>query len=103
MKRRLLFVSQRSEFSRLLNDHRVGSDGFAFRLPQVLADLEDERGDVIQQAVRRKDVPRVDRKDVEEPLEPSRGQRAVLAPHAHGDGIAEIGRDHIFTRGKGEV
>jgi hypothetical protein len=76
MQRRLLFVSKRSESRRLVDDHGVGGDGFVLRFPQIVADRDDERRDVIEQAVGRKDVARGDRKDVEQPLEPSRSQCA---------------------------
>jgi len=54
-------VTERPEFAGFVQNRGVGRNRGFFRVPQVGADLEDQRRHVVQQAVGRKDLSRIDR------------------------------------------
>ena len=94
MQRRTLGVPKRTKFARLLQDGGVGHDRLVFRRAEIVADLENQRGNVIEQALRRKDGARADWKQIQESLEPATRERAVFDAHPRRKEVAEIGDDH---------
>jgi len=53
---------------------------------------------MIEQALSRKDLTGVHRDEIEQPLEPARGQRPMLALHARTNEVAEVRDDHERRR-----
>ena len=98
MERCPLGVPQRPELARLRKDRGIRSNRRVFRMPQVGADLEDQRRDMIEQTLRRKHVACVHGKQIQQPLEPASGERMVLRTHPFGDQISEVGRNHAGVR-----
>ena len=86
-------MAERTQFAGLFQDRRVRRDGFPLRPTQVAADLEYQGRHMIQQAVGRKNLARLHRQQVEQPLEPARGNPTMLAAHARGDEVTEVS-DH---------
>ena len=78
VQRRALAVPERAELARLVENRGVGGNRAILGVAQILADLDDQRRDVIEQALGREDVAGFDRQQIEQPLEPARGQRAML-------------------------
>jgi hypothetical protein len=93
VERRALPVTQRAELARLLEDGRVRGDRPFFGLAEILADFQDQGGDVIEQRVRGEHLARIDGQQVEQALEPSRRERACSI-NAFGDQIAEVRKNH---------
>ena len=61
VQRRALRVSERPQFAGFVQNRGVGRNRAFFRVPQVRADLEDQRRHVVQQTFRRKDLTRIHR------------------------------------------
>ena len=64
---------------------RVGGNGLGLGRLQVVADVDDQRRNVIEQAVAREDFIRLDRQQVVETREPPRRQQRVLRGETLGD------------------
>jgi hypothetical protein len=56
-----LGVTKRPEFPGFVQNRGIGRNRVFFRVPQVRANLEDQRRHVVQQAFRREDVTRIHR------------------------------------------
>jgi hypothetical protein len=61
VQRRALGVTERPELPGFVQNRSVGRNRAFFRVPQVRADLEDQRRHVVQQAFRREDLTRIHR------------------------------------------
>lgn len=94
MERGVLRVPQRAELARLLQDPRVGDNRIRFRMPEIRADLQDQVGDVVEQALCRKDISSVHRQQVHQALEPARGEHVMFRAHPLRNDVAELRRDH---------
>jgi hypothetical protein len=94
VERRPLLMAQAAELACLVHDLRVRRDRFLFGRFQILAEIDDQRRNVVEQAVARKDLVGLDRQQIVEPREPSRGERGVIGRHPFGDGVGKSGGDH---------
>ncbi len=72
VQRRALLMTQRPQLAGFLHHLRVGGDRLGGRGPDVVADVDDQRRNVIEQAVARKHFVGADRQQIVEPREPSR-------------------------------
>ena len=70
VERRLLLVTQLPQFSRLRDDNRSRGDVLLRRVGNILANLVDQCGNVIQQQVAGKHLTSVDGNQRQQPLEP---------------------------------
>src|SRR5262245_41351580 len=95
----MLPVAQGGELAGLFENRGVRRDSVGARVAQVVADFDNEIGNVIEQAVGRKDASRVDRQHGEQTLEPSSGQRRVFGAHALSDCVDETCIDHLCAVG----
>ena len=81
--------------SRAFSHHqRVGDDRFVFGRFEIGADIDDQRRNVIEQAVAREHFVGPDRKQIAQPREPARRQQRVLCGDAIRDRFGKSGRDH---------
>jgi hypothetical protein len=94
MQRRALAVPEGAQLPRFLQDRRIRGDRFIFGVSKVGTDFENQRRDVIQQTVGRKDVAGLDRQQIQQAGEPLRCQRPMLGSHPFGDEVPEVGADH---------
>ena len=85
MQRRTLAVTQPAQFPRLVGEARVGRDRHLVRTTDAFGNLGNDERDVVEETVGGKDLPRADRKERQQSLEPSCGERPMLLLDAVGD------------------
>ena len=73
-----------------IHEYLRGQRAF-FRVPQVGADLEDQRRYVVEQAFRREDLTRIHWQEIQEAFEPPSGQRAMFDAYPFCNHVAEVG------------
>ena len=78
MQRGTLAVPQPAQFPRLVDEARVGRHRHLIRTTNALANLGNDERDVVEETVGGKDLPRADRKERQQSLEPSCGESTML-------------------------
>ena len=98
MQRRALGMTKRSELPGFIQNRGVGRYRAFFRVPQVHADLENQRRHVVEQVFRREDLTRINRQEIQKAFEPPDGQRTVLGAYPFSNHVAEVGETHGHDR-----
>src|SRR5262245_33918170 len=87
-------MPERAEFARLFQNRGVRRNRFVLGLPEVVADLDNQRRHMIEQTLRREHLGGVHWHEIDQPLEPARRQRPMLALHACADDVTKVRDDH---------
>lgn len=90
VERRTLRVAQRTEFARFVENGRIRRNRVILWVPEILADFQNECRHMVEKTLAWENIASSDRQDSQQALEPTRGQRAVLGPHACRDLIAKF-------------
>ena len=95
MDRGALLVSEAPEFSRLFDHGGVRGNLFVGRRFQIRRDLRNQRGNVIEQSIRRKNGVGLDEQQLVESVEPARGENRPFCRHSlsHHGGVVLGGSD----------
>src|SRR5262245_21872338 len=90
-------MTQCAKLLGLFQDRGIRRDRVLRRMADVRADFEDQRGNMIEEALGRKDLARVHRQQAEKTLEPAGRKRFVLELHPIRDDVAKISGEHETT------